>query len=226
MLLIDFCNIKEWSIESISNLYEYHKIVHSQYGEQRGWETCCQTRKSKRLYYFIEEGILEPHEDMPEEDKKRFKWFSVLSTDPDFSELWEFLRKSQMHYKTFLDRCVNGQLDVNFVNDLLVEKPFRFEQNSQDKWRLQINYTQLYLADLESYIDWEIIRSNIYPDKRSIFGRLKICEWCGNYFVYDRKTKRFCRTKCQQDFNYRKGMDSGERQKYMRKWRKENPENI
>lgn len=41
MLLLDFCNIKEWTCEGVLNLYKTHGIIHSEWGVRDGFEKFC-----------------------------------------------------------------------------------------------------------------------------------------------------------------------------------------
>ena len=241
MLLLDFCNIREWSVEKISTLYESHKIIHTKYGESRGWEHFCRTKNSEKHYYFKPEDIPEPPEDMPQENRDKAQAFFVLPTQPEYPELWEMLEKSQFEHRTFLDECRDGKLNLEFINNLMKLHfihstsgmfPIYFSASQINKWLPDILYDQYYLQTIESYIAWEIFEISLgrikAPSemKSSVLECISRCEWCENHFLYKRETRRFCSTKCRLDYNYKKDMATGTRQEYARQWRRENINNI
>jgi len=46
----------------------------------------------------------------------------VFPYDQASSGLWSYLKTSQKEYREFLDSCVEGQLDLDFLNDAQVAK--------------------------------------------------------------------------------------------------------
>jgi len=233
MLLLDFCNIQEWSVKKISKLYDKYKIIHTVEGSEHGKELFCSTKhKEKWRYYFSEDISLFLGETTLE--------FCISPDRPEYKELREMLQKSQSEYRAFLNECIDGNLKLAFVNNLMKshfshnvsEKfPIFFRDNPTNKWTPDFIFDDYYLSTIESYIAWEIFEISLgrikspIKKKSSVFECIGICDWCENYFLYKRKTKRFCSSKCRLDYNYEKDMASGKRQKYGRKWREENINN-
>ena len=233
MLLLDFCNIQEWSIEKISWLYDKYKIIHTAEGRKQGKELFCSTKhKEKWRYYFSEDIPLFLGETTLE--------FCIAPDRTEYKDLWEMLKKSQLEFRTFVDDCRNGKLNLEFINNLMNQHfihnisekfPIYFRENRINKWMPEMWFDDYFLGNIESYIAWEVFEISLgrikspIKKKSSVFECIEKCEWCDNYYYYYRKTKRFCSKKCQQDYNYDKDMKRGTRQEYGRKWRKENPNN-
>ena len=88
MLLLDFCNIPDWSKEKISGLYDKYKIVHTAEGRTQGKELFCSTKhKEKWRYYFSEDIPLFLGEATLE--------FCISPDRTEYKDLWEMLKKSQ-----------------------------------------------------------------------------------------------------------------------------------
>jgi hypothetical protein len=232
MLLLDFCNIQEWSVEKISGLYDKHQIIHTAEGNKHGKEFFCSTKhKEKWRYYFTEEipPILGDLDDT----------FCISPDRSEYMELWEMLKISQSEFRTFVEVCRNGKLDLEFINNLMNQHfihnisekfPVYFRKNRINKWMPEIGFDDYFLGDIESYIAWEIFEISLgrikSPIKKrsSVFECIGKCDWCDNYYYYNRNTKRFCSTKCRQDYNYDKDVKRGMRQEYGKKWRKKHPD--
>ena len=63
MLLLDFCNIKEWTCEGVLNLYKTHGIIHSEWGVRDGFEKFCVSKyqpKSPLGFALVEAAEFEP----------------------------------------------------------------------------------------------------------------------------------------------------------------------
>ena len=220
MLFLDFCNVEEWSLGAISELYKKNKIFHTKHGELRGWEDFCKTKHDEKWFYF---------EDIPQ---GKTPWAGISPDEPEFGDLWKKLRKSQDEYRSFLDKCIEGEVDVNFINKSLErisgEKSIRkslicFAENIENPLMPKINYKNPYLSDIESYVDWKIILIALGETGPKILGHLFKCQKCQKYSFYERKTRKFCSAKCRLGFHYEKDMKTGKRQNYHKKWIQNQP---
>lgn len=220
MLFLDFCNVEEWSLGAISELYKENKIVHTKHGKLRGWEDFCKTKHDERRFYF---------EDIPPE---KTLWVSISPSQPKFSTLWEMLVQSQQEYRAFLDRCIKlERLDLDFINEKferiinqnpLNRIPIRFVRNPKNEWIPKISYNLSYLLDIEAYVEWEIIEIALHQVGSTILGHVKKCKDCKKYFFCVRSRKReYCSKKCHDRFHNKEAIKSGKLREYMRKARSE-----
>jgi hypothetical protein len=212
MLLIDFCNVKEWSIEEIRRLYEEHRIIHTDYGHKRGWEYYCASENdiAKRFYFS------DNKRDLAKGLKKEVYANFILPGNDEYAVLWSMLEKSQAAYKLFLDKCIVENLDLEFINSLFEKRKICFTENQENKWIPKISLGHSYNYSIEEYIDWEIISIIYNAKKNSPFGRIKKCNKCQNYFVYVRPSKKFCSDKCRYGLHNKLDTESGKRREFMK----------
>lgn len=222
MIFLDFCNVRRWNLEAISALYEKHKIVHSDEGRINGRENHCVTKHDKRLFYFRAE-------DIPADWKEKTPQFVVSPDQPEFRDLCKMLRKSQREYRSFFRKCIDGKkIDVDFLNLSLNrvfgksqnESSFRLVENPENKLKPEIAYTIPYLLDIESYVDWDIIRIALGQTGPEILGHLTACRECKRYVFSERKSKKYCSDECKFTWNNRKDIRSGKRKDFMKRERK------
>jgi hypothetical protein len=118
-------------------------------------------------------------------------------------ELWVFLLKSQAEYRKFLDKCVQGDLDLDFLNSIQTEisrRPTRFRPGS-DPWlpKAQSSHDSYSLEDnLDS-----ALTMILFGKRGAVFSRIRICRHCRSFFVFERPTKTFCSERCRRDFHNR-----------------------
>jgi len=214
-LLIDFCNIKEITHENILNLQKKYRIFHTLRGEKLGYEEWCSSKKAPKIqrYYLIED----------EEIKKIVSDVETLATlpsDPKSDELLHYLHLSQSEYKNFLDKCIDGTLDLNFLNKVIDDlEDIGIEYiKSEDEWRPDFIYNKKYLRFFEDFINWEILKYFLYH-VGYVFGRVKKCKWCHLYFLYRRKDQKYCNDKCSS--NYRSQIFKEKNPKYYKRYMRE-----
>jgi hypothetical protein len=220
MLFLDFCNIENWNVDKITNLYECYRIIHTKDGENRGWEVYCKTKHKEKRFYFESAGNTKFMKDFP--------GYAISPSDPNFIELWKMLKRSQNECRSFLDNCIKGKLDLKFINNSsnrifkhsLNNNPIQFIENLNGLWMPNISYTMQYLPDLESYVEWEVINLFLNRVKPLNIDHLRKCKKCNQYFLFVRTTKNFCSDKCRFSFHGKKDTESGKRKEYMKKARK------
>jgi hypothetical protein len=190
-LSLDFSNISEWNAEVISNLYKKYSIVHTKMGEKFGSEKFCSTKHKPRWrYYFHDEEV-----DWSLGPKTKEFYFSPLR--PEYGEIFLMLQESQREYRAFLEGCMADRFDLQFINERLARMPIQFTWGADNYWIPEISFTTPWLPDVESYIDWEIIRVVFAQKGPQVFGKLDKCKMCKSFFVYRRKTKIYCDDKCK-----------------------------
>jgi hypothetical protein len=195
LLLLDFCNISEWNAEAISNLYKKYSIIHTKTGEELGSENFCSTKhKPKWRYYFRDEDV-----DFSLGPKTNEFYFSPSRSE--FDEVFLMLEGSQSEYRVFLESCIGDRFDLQFINERMVRMPAQFTFGPKDYWIPEIYPRTPYLPDLESYIDWEIIRVVFAQKGPQVFAKLRICRYCKSFFVYPRRTRMYCNDRCKAAYH-------------------------
>jgi len=206
-LLIDFCNIGSWDIETVASYIKEHDLC-----------DFCENKVCSEP-----EG---PACDISEAELAR-------------------LQGSQELYQDFLDKCINGHLDLDFINHRLqylhgeagrfVLKPdgtFEADPKSQrffhfvsgsNSWKPEVHFRPLSGRELEAFLDASIVRT-LLTGEGEVFSKVKKCGWCKNYLVFTRQTKKYCSDKCRLDFNNDKDRRSGRRHEYYKKKREEGNE--
>lgn len=195
-LLIDFSNISEWEVGTISALYKKHSIAHTQLGEKLDSENfCCTRRKTKWRYYFREEDV---DYSLGRSVTKKY-YLSPLRSGYD--EIFVMLKESQSEYRAFLDGCIAGRFDLLFLNERMARIPSEFTWGSKSYWTPEIVPVQPLLPDIESYIDWEIVKTARAEKGPQVFGKLRKCRMCKRYLIYERETKKSCNAKCRAAYH-------------------------
>jgi len=210
MLLVDFCNVKEWNLKAIEELYRSYAIVHTKQGKKRRWETFCKTKHSNRRYYFSFDSI-------PADESVILSKRDRSPSHPEYGELWRMLEKSQEKYRLFLDHCVDGSPDLEYINKLASGMKIRFAKNPASPFLPRYYFESDRLEDIESYVDRDLMdasltiagqRSGLSGNVRirdpnvSILGRIRKCPFCEHYFIYpDPPTRIYCSDDCRYAYN-------------------------
>ncbi len=214
-LLLDFCNLRDITHNAILDVHKKHRIIHTIDGNNKGYEESCFSKQDpdKRVWLLLES-----------EETKRFKnnnpGFVILPSEKRGDEILRFLQESQIEYKNFLNKCIEGQFDLEFINKIIKdfsEIGLRLNKSIHE-WTPSVVYEIEYLRTFESYIDWEIL-DIIFLHLGSIFQTVRACNWqkCRKYFLYKRKDQKYCSSNCSRNkrsFDYRK---TGKHNEYMKK---------
>jgi len=232
MLLLDFCNIKEWSREAVLDLYKKHRIIHSKWGARDGFEKFCVSKyhpKSPLAFALVEASEIAPWLSEDAKIVSPSQWLGrpiIFPSNGDYSEIWRWLKFSKEElYIPFLDNCSKGILDLYFVNDLLEDfRKIGFSlvasEEKRDAWDLKTGvvwrYKAEYLETIEDHIDWEIL-SAFLAQTAAVYRRVRKCEWCGTYFVSSRKDQKYCGDACSSSFRSRTYRKTGKHAEYMGK---------
>jgi hypothetical protein len=223
LLVIDFCNITEWSHTKIFDLQIWHDIIYSVGGRKRGFEDFCISKQDPRRQLFV---LIEDQKFIDEKKKSEGKLppkFIVLRSANESEELWEYLQASQKKFKSFLNHCSEGSFDLKFINDILenfLTIGIQFV-TSEKKWVPAIKYREPILYSFEDYIYWEILSLFFNKEADQIFPYIKICNHCNKYYKAKtlRKNQKYCPI-CSKAMGYRMKMTAAEWKKYIRGIRK------
>jgi len=226
MLLLDFCNIKEWGCSTVLDLYKKHKIIHSEWGKRDGFEKFCVSKyqsKSPLGFAMVEASEIEPwlSGDNGVSPSKWLGQSTLFPFDKRHSDIWDYLQLSQGEYRSFLDKCAKGTLDLNFINDIIED--FQSFQGlnfvlvkAEKEWETTFNFNKEFLKTIEGYIDWEIV-SLFLNKKPGVLRKIRKCAWCGTYFISTRQDQKYCDDKCSSTKRSHDFRKTGKHTEYMRK---------
>lgn len=224
-LLMDFCNIKDWTTKNILNLHKKHRIIHTQAGSKYGFEKFCFPKQDKRKRYFAlieDQNTLELKRDLERRLSDKDKPHIVLPSEKQIEDLWEYLKHSQYKYIKFLRSLSTKDLDIHFINELIDESGnFGIMLiNSKKQWSPNITYKADYLSSLEDYINWEIFNIAISPNSTNLFPFIKECKSCKIFYraKIKRDDQKYCPI-CSRRSGMRTNVSSEEWNQYMRDWR-------
>jgi len=239
MLLLDFCNIKEWTCSAVLDLYKKHRIVHSVWGARDGFEKYCVSKyqpETPLVFALVKATEIEPWLSEDNEIMSPSKWLGVpilFPSDPGHPQIWRNLQFSKEEfYVPFLDKCAGGTLDLDFVNDQLedfqeIGFSLAFSVQEKDDWGLKTgivwNFKTKYLTTIEDYISWEIL--SLFLNKEAgILKRVHKCEWpeCGTYFMKKRKDQKYCSDSCSSNMRSARWRKTGKATEYMRDYMRQN----
>jgi hypothetical protein len=224
MLLLDFCNIKEWTCETVLELYKDYLITHSEYGGPEGFELFCVPRHygdGTCAFALVDDTGNLPH-----------KWLGrpvFMPDDQGYSQLWGALKFSrETIYEPFLKKCARGEIDLRSVND-------QFEDFQVRKLRMSLTHKQVSkkkeswilkpvfgnLPAFEDWVDWELL-SMFFNQGAGILRKIHRCAWepCSAYFLSARKDQKYCSDGCSSSMRsarWRATLGEAEARKYQRK---------
>jgi len=241
MLLLDFCNIKEWTCSTVLGLYKKNRIIHSEWGVRDGFEKFCVSKyQPKNPLGFAMVAADEFESWLSEDDDiiSPSQWLGrpiLFPSNPDHSQIWGRLQLSKEEfYAPFLDKCSEGVLDLYLVNDLLndfqkigfsLASPTQENDARDFETGIAWNFKAKYLETVEDYVSWEIL-SLFLNKKAGILKRVHKCEWpeCGAYFMKKRKDQKYCSDSCSSSMRSARWRKTGKATEYMRDYMRQNRE--
>jgi len=215
MLLLDFCNIQEWSVEKLSGLYDKYRIIHAPMSLEYSSEPYCKTKHKEECRYYFVEDILK---DLDLIGHKHY----ISPGRPEYDELWKMLEKSQFEYRSFLDECIKGKLNIEYINTLSEEVSICFTNNPQNIFLPYYSFNLPEINDIESCVeldilnislnragpwieDMEILNINLRKGESSLIGRIRKCPNCNKHFIFYKKpTRKYCDDTCKNAYHNEK----------------------
>ena len=214
-LLIDFCNIKTWDVNTLLELYQKHRIgiLLADLDEQDGFDfegwLICRTALDEEHYYLLTDdpdlrGMISQDDDF------------VLPSEPRFISLWGMLKKSQKPYIEFLENCVSKKdLDISFIKraiSVFASEQWFITRNTSRKWDPfvyhghHIDYAEgslspsLFPSYIETYIDLEIAMVIVREQGGEVFPYIKKCKFCEHYYLPKvlRLDQKYCSERCKR----------------------------
>jgi len=122
LLILDFSSIETWSHETILDLQKKYKIIHTTDGAQNGFEKYCFAKNDTRRRFFAlveDNDSIAFKKELEKDLKAKSKPHVILPSEGESKKLWGFLKDSQKEYRSFLDNCSNGIVDLDFINRIL-----------------------------------------------------------------------------------------------------------
>jgi len=194
--LLDFANLEEINYQSMEAYIKKHNIFFTVGGQEKGGERAVIIDKNKRRYYFSFDKM----EFFNEEEKKL--WY-LPSTESE-KILAEMLKAIRKKYRDFLDSCIGGKPDIDFINDLIAQfEAGDLKAVQVDNFKFAFDL-QLTPQNFEQYIDAFEILYPIWRGEDETFAKIKKCKFCRKYFYAISLKSKFCELKCRNAFNYRK----------------------
>lgn len=199
LLLLDFCSIKNWTVDAILGLQKKYKIVHTREGQKRGHEIYCFPKfaNRKKQFALVEDSKTRSakrnlEKGLGAEDKP----FIVLPSEKEHEHLRRHLKRSQEIYANFLIRCSAGELDIGFINKLFSEFngfEFKFSRSTKE-WEPELYLDPGYFKSFESYINWEILQIFSNQKAGDIFPYIKKCLGCDHFYKAKilRRDQKYC----------------------------------
>ena len=209
--LIDFANVPEWNQGALAGFYRRYGIRHSMEGYFSGMESYAACRELPDIRFHIinfEQDKAKRAEliaNMSQDAAKSVLDCSLFPGDVGFDRIFEELTVSQAEYRGFLDECISGNLNLNFVNSrvqlLNTEKPgYDIEfQPGENTWLPKVFLFGQRIRSVEDYIDLNSILFPLYSHEGERFSLTRKCKHCGNYFPAKTKRAEFCCDQCRKD---------------------------
>lgn len=181
-ILMDFCNM-QLSADELLRFYKRCRIIHTNKGEEEGWDQICRTRNA------------------PGTD------FNLTSKLENLRVLWEALEKSKHEYKARLQQFSDGIVDLESINGVLHEKLNQRGMNlifepSNDPLDPGINY-RFRSSTLEDYLD-TIILLIFLTRQGNMFSRVRVCPYCSTCFLTENTKRKFCSDRHRLTHHYEK----------------------
>jgi hypothetical protein len=190
LLVIDFCNVTKWRHTNILDIQIWHDIFYSVAGRKRGFEFYCISKQDPKGRKF---ALIEDRKVIDEKKKFESKLpgkFCVLPSEKESEKLWEYLQTSQNKFKLFLDRCLEGNLCIEFMNEAVNNfntVGLKFNQ-SANTWNSTISYSAPQLNSFEDYVYWDILNLFLLNIADHILPYVKLCRKCNKYYIAKKHT--------------------------------------
>lgn len=216
-ILIDFCNIDEWTVDDLSGIYRRHGIKHTLQGDADGVESFALSSRipGVRFYFYdLERWRREIDKDVERlgeidgDSARKLREHNLFPGDEGYNGIFKALEESQKDYEAFIGMCSLGNLDLGFVNSRIVamsknERKFDIKfQPGETTWSPYLWLFPQNIRSIEEYIDIYGIVFPLYRGEGEMFSLTKVCRHCGKYFFAKTKRAEFCSDQCRKD-NFR-----------------------
>lgn len=210
-ILIDFVNVQHWTVEAIAGIYRRYGVKHTGQGDADGYESFVSSRNIPDINFNVDnldrgKSILEQQVGgLHDAGAMSFRSHWLFPGDDGFARIFDALAKSQEEYRGFLDECIRGNMDLNFVNSrisLLNQDTRGYDikfQPGDTTWTPNLWLFPHSIRSIEEYIDTYGIIFPLYRGEGEIFSLTMRCKHCGNYFLAKTKRAEFCRDQCRKD---------------------------
>jgi hypothetical protein len=193
--LIEFSNMKEFTYPSVESFQRRHNIYFTVAGHNRGYEDFCMTKHANTFFCFHKKDL--------NNEAESNLW--LQPSERNETMMSNLLRKSQIEYRSFLDACNAGHLDMDFINSRIAQFSGKhlIAVKTDSPFRLSFEL-ELRPDDIETHIDVYEIIYPLWRGEGEQFSRIMKCKNCRNYFCPRSLKAEFCSVKCKNAYNYRK----------------------
>ncbi|GAB6035725.1 hypothetical protein JCM15519_02840 [Fundidesulfovibrio butyratiphilus] len=193
-ILIDFVNLDRRDPDGIAAFCREHRLALTKHGEGTGLDSFTKTRQAPGMFYFFHSSPV----------AEIFGDHAVLPGDPRWAELGPLIQRSQGEYAGFLESCIAGRLDLDFINSRVVSnKPglvtFR---PGKTGWTPEPDLFGNF-DSIEDFIDYYGIVAPLWRGEGERFSRVRRCKQCGKFFIPASLKREYCSDKCRNEFHYR-----------------------
>ncbi|MFW6052970.1 MAG: hypothetical protein ACOC8I_03570 [Desulfosalsimonas sp.] len=224
-LLIDFVNVREWSVETLFNLHKKHDLCKSvfpmptyiknmlyQYNKAMDSEAF----PGRRFFFenddFATERIKAGLDTVLPDDTKRYQ------------ELFKCLRGLQKHLLSLIEDTVKEGPQPSTLNKTIEIVGIKVEfRKSKNPFKPSLKQYKN-ITTIEDMLFFDYLHPFLV-DKGEQFKKLRTCKNsdCGAWFLYNRPKQVYCSDACRHANNNRTKIKSGYLAAHQRKGRSEKP---
>jgi len=133
----------------------------------------------------------------------------VYADDPEFDVLLqEDMAEVQYDFLKFLDSCLVGFPDLNFLNAYYVSPrlPNYDFVPSEDPFRPRVRVRTPHPSDVIGIVSYDVI-SDFLDGRGPEYKRITVCSYCHRFTVGGSTRREYCSVKCKNAAMYRKRKD-------------------
>ncbi len=115
------------------------------------------------------------------------------------------LCRHQPQYIGFLEDAVDGKIDIDFINTkhlIFMEEnitSYGYDENAKDPFNPAPKIKATF-ETLEQIISFRSIVWPFWTGNGCIYSRIKRCQFCNSFYLFERDGGKFCTTKCKNAF--------------------------
>nr|NJM01831.1 hypothetical protein [Desulfobacula sp.] len=214
-LLLDFLNIKVFSVESLIELFKKNKVMITIDGYERGYERQFYSKLAgfENINFWLEPDFREHY---PSEID------IIMPGDKRYEEYFDLLSKLQGEWAIEIEQTKKQGPDINFLNKILKSSKFEELTTGENPWDISKPKPKLEKhLYIEEFLDLDYLQT--FLDRNGhLFKQIRVCKnpECSKFFVYNRPDKLHCCEACRLRVSNKKRIEDGKHAAYQRKMRK------
>jgi uncharacterized protein YlaI len=216
-LLIDFLNVKSWTVDELLTLFKRHSIKWSVAGYAQGYENHFDSKAFPGRLFFLErssfcDDLIESGVDVVTPD-------DIEGYDRFFNHFEDVIQE----WFERMGRTVKDGPDVDILNQTM--KIARIGvSNDKNPWVAELTYQGGDAFFIEDVLALDYLKTFV-EGQGSVIKKARLCKnpQCFSWFIYNRPKQLYCCDTCRLGHHNKKRVQSGEHAAYQRKMRKINP---